>query len=75
MQAARDPLGDGTGSGRWYADRDREVTQQLRGILASASEEFSADVQWVASATEEMTSSVNEISRQVQELAKSAAMP
>ncbi len=44
-----------------------EVTQQLSGSVASASEEASANVQSVATATEEMTSSVNEISRQVQE--------
>ncbi len=41
-------------------------TQQLAGVVASASEEASANVQSVASATEEMTASVGEISRQVQ---------
>jgi methyl-accepting chemotaxis protein len=49
-----------------------ETTQELSGIVASASEEASANVQTVASATEEMTSSVNEISRQVQESSRIA---
>jgi methyl-accepting chemotaxis protein len=49
-----------------------EVTQQLSGTVAAASEQASANVQSVASATEEMTSSVNEISRQVQESARIA---
>ena len=49
-----------------------EVTQELSGIVASASEEASTNVQSVASATEEMTSSVTEISRQVQESARIA---
>jgi methyl-accepting chemotaxis protein len=44
-----------------------ETTQQLSTVVASASEEASANVQSVASATEEMTGSVGEISRQVQE--------
>jgi methyl-accepting chemotaxis protein len=48
------------------------TTQQLSGVVASASEEASANVQSVASATEEMTSSVNEISRQVQESSRIA---
>jgi methyl-accepting chemotaxis protein len=48
------------------------TTQELAGVVASASEEASANVQSVASATEEMTSSVNEISRQVQESSKIA---
>jgi methyl-accepting chemotaxis protein len=47
-------------------------TQQLTDVVASASEEASANVQSVASATEEMTSSVDEISRQVQESSKIA---
>jgi methyl-accepting chemotaxis protein len=47
--------------------RTADTTQQLSGIVASASEEASSNVQSVASATEEMTSSVREISRQVQE--------
>ncbi len=38
-----------------------DTTQQLSGIVASASEDASANVQSVATATEEMTSSVNEI--------------
>ena len=49
-----------------------EVTQQLSGAVAAASEQASANVQSVASATEEMTSSVNEISRQVQESSRIA---
>jgi methyl-accepting chemotaxis protein len=49
------------------------TTQELAGVVASASEEASANVQSVASATEEMTSSVNEISRQVQESSKIAS--
>jgi len=44
-----------------------ETTQQLSTLVASASEEASANVQSVASATEEMSGSVGEISRQVQE--------
>jgi methyl-accepting chemotaxis protein len=50
-----------------------EVTQELSTVVASASEEASANVQSVASATEEMTGSVNEISRQVQESTRIAA--
>jgi methyl-accepting chemotaxis protein len=49
-----------------------EVTQQLSGTVAAASEQASANVQSVASATEEMTSSVNEISRQVTESSRIA---
>jgi methyl-accepting chemotaxis protein len=49
-----------------------EVTQELSGAVAAASEQASANVQSVASATEEMTSSVNEISRQVQESSRIA---
>jgi methyl-accepting chemotaxis protein len=49
-----------------------EVTQELSGIVASASEEASTNVQSVATATEVMTSSVTEISRQVQESARIA---
>ncbi len=52
--------------------RTAEVTQELSGAVAAASEEASANVQSVASATEEMTSSVHEISRQVQESARIA---
>jgi methyl-accepting chemotaxis protein len=43
-----------------------ETTQQLSGLVASASEQASANVQSVAAATEEMTASVNEIARSVQ---------
>jgi methyl-accepting chemotaxis protein len=49
-----------------------ETTQQLSGMVASASEEASSNVQSVASATEEMTSSVTEIARQVQESSRIA---
>jgi methyl-accepting chemotaxis protein len=48
------------------------TTQQLATMVASASEECSANVSSVASATNEMTSSVNEIARQVQESSKIA---
>jgi len=47
--------------------RTADTTQQLSTVVASASEEASANVQSVASATEEMSSSIGEISRQVQE--------
>ncbi|WP_315741571.1 MULTISPECIES: HAMP domain-containing methyl-accepting chemotaxis protein [unclassified Bradyrhizobium] len=47
-------------------------SQQLTTMVASASEEASANVQSVASATEELSSSVNEISRQVQNSAQIA---
>ncbi len=47
-------------------------TQQLSTVVASASEEASANVQSVASATEEMSSSVSEIGRQVQESSRIA---
>jgi methyl-accepting chemotaxis protein len=50
-----------------------ERSLQLTTIVATASEEASANVQTVASATEEMTSSVNEIGRQVQESARIAS--
>ncbi len=46
--------------------------QELTTLVATASEEASANVQSVASATEEMSSSVDEISRQVQESANIA---
>ena len=49
-----------------------DVTQELSGSVAAASEQASANVQSVASATEEMSSTVNEISRQVQESSKIA---
>lgn len=44
-----------------------ETTQQLSTMVATASEEASANVQSVATASEELAASVNEISRQVQE--------
>ncbi len=44
-----------------------QVTQQLSGTVAAASEEASANVQQVAAATEEMTASIAEISRKLQE--------
>jgi len=47
-------------------------TQQLSIMVASASEQASANVNSVASATEEMSSSVGEIGRQVQESSKIA---
>jgi methyl-accepting chemotaxis protein len=49
-----------------------ETTQQLSGMVASSSEEASANVQSVASATEEMTGSVGEIARQVQQSSRIA---
>jgi methyl-accepting chemotaxis protein len=49
-----------------------ETTQHQSTIVASASEQASANVQSVASATEEMTSSIREISRQVRESSKIA---
>ena len=47
--------------------RSSASTQQLSTVVATASEETSANVQSVAAATEEMASSVNEIGRQVVE--------
>jgi methyl-accepting chemotaxis protein len=49
-----------------------EVTPDLTGAVAAASEQASANVQSVASSTEEMTASVDEISRQVQESSRIA---
>lgn len=49
-----------------------ERGQNLSTVVATASEEASANVQSVASATEELSSSINEISRQVQESARMA---
>jgi methyl-accepting chemotaxis protein len=49
------------------------TTQELSNVVASASEEASANVQSVAAATEELTGSVSEISRQVQESSRIAA--
>ncbi len=50
-----------------------ETSQQLAGMVASASEEASSNVQSVASASEEMAGSITEISRQVQESSRIAA--
>lgn len=47
--------------------RSSASTQQLSTVVATASEETSANVQSVAAATEQMASSVNEIGRQVVE--------
>ena len=47
-------------------------TQQLAGVVASASDDASANVQSVASAAEEMASSVGEIGRQVEESSRMA---
>jgi methyl-accepting chemotaxis protein len=47
--------------------RTAENTRRLSGIVASASEEASSNVQSVAGASEEMMSSVGEIGRQVQQ--------
>jgi methyl-accepting chemotaxis protein len=44
-----------------------EATQQLSGMVASASEQTSVNVQGVAAASEQLSSTVTEISRQVQE--------
>jgi methyl-accepting chemotaxis protein len=44
-----------------------DVTRELSGSVAAASEQASANVQSVASATEEMSATVQEISRQVRE--------
>jgi methyl-accepting chemotaxis protein len=53
--------------------RTAESTQQLSGMVASASEEASTNVQSVATASEQMTSCVNEIARQVHESSKIAS--
>jgi methyl-accepting chemotaxis protein len=52
--------------------RTADVTQQLAGSVAGASEQASTNVQSVASAADEMTSAVNEISRQAQDSRKIA---
>ena len=52
--------------------RTAETTQHLSGMVASASEEASANVRSVAGATEELTSSVDEIARHVHESSKIA---
>ena len=44
-----------------------ELTQQQSGIVASASEQTSVNVQGVAAASEELATTVSEIGRQVQE--------
>jgi methyl-accepting chemotaxis protein len=49
-----------------------ETTQHQSAVVASASEQTSANVQSVASATDEMSSSIREIARQVQESSKIA---
>jgi methyl-accepting chemotaxis protein len=49
-----------------------ETTQQLSGVVASASEDASSNVQSVAAATEQMTASVREIARQVNESSRIA---
>ena len=46
-------------------NKSSAATQQLSTVVATASEETSANVQSVASATEEMAGSINEIGRQV----------
>ena len=46
-------------------NKSSAATQELSTVVATASEETSANVQSVASATEEMASSINEIGRQV----------
>jgi methyl-accepting chemotaxis protein len=53
--------------------KNAETTQHLSGVVASASEEASANVQSVASATSQMAGSVSEIARQVQESSRIAA--
>jgi methyl-accepting chemotaxis protein len=50
-----------------------ETTRELAGVVASASEEASANVQTVAASAEELASSVDEISRQVQESSRIAS--
>jgi methyl-accepting chemotaxis protein len=52
--------------------RTAGTTQQLAGVVASASEDASANVQSVASATEQMTASINAIGRHVQQSSKIA---
>ncbi len=50
-----------------------EMTEQLSGVVESASEEASANVRSVAAATEEMSASITEISRQVQDSTRIAS--
>ena len=52
--------------------RTVEITQELSGRVAGASEEASANVQSVASATEQLSASVSEIGRQVKESSRIA---
>jgi methyl-accepting chemotaxis protein len=52
--------------------RTVEITQDLSGRVAGASEEASSNVQSVASATEELSASVHEIGRQVEESSRIA---
>src|SRR5205807_451800 len=49
-----------------------DTTQQLSGIVASASEEASSNVQSVASASVQLAASVNEIARQAEQSSKIA---
>jgi len=50
-----------------------ETTRELTGVVASASQEASTNVQTVAASAEELASSVAEIARQVQESSRIAA--
>jgi methyl-accepting chemotaxis protein len=52
--------------------KNAETTQRLSGVVASASEEASANVESVAAATEQMSGSVHEIARQVGESSRIA---
>ncbi|HEX2654820.1 MAG TPA: methyl-accepting chemotaxis protein [Xanthobacteraceae bacterium] len=52
--------------------RTAQSTEQLSGVVASASEEASTNVHSVATATDELDASVQEIARQVQESNKIA---
>jgi methyl-accepting chemotaxis protein len=49
-----------------------DTTRELTGVVASASEEASANVQSVASAAQQMTASITEISRRVQDSSRIA---
>jgi methyl-accepting chemotaxis protein len=50
-----------------------DTTQKLSGVVASASEEASANVQSVASAAQQMSASISEISRRVQDSSRIAS--
>jgi methyl-accepting chemotaxis protein len=50
-----------------------DSTQQLSGMVASASEEASTNIQSVATAADELSASISEISRQVQQSSAIAA--